>query len=322
MNEVQEAYTIRRAKIKRISICSLSILILLLIGIKFFVIDPKTKYNNAIDALYKNDFDQAILLFHSLGNYSDSEVLLKESKFAKAQYLTGAGEYKAAYFLLREINDYRGVSSFIANNSGLVKIDTYFHQFNVGSVVEFGHYEQRYNVPGKEPIKWKVIKADGNRRLLLSTMILEKIPYYDYLANTTWEKSTIREWLNGEFYNVAFSSEEQGSILLTHVDNPGNKNRRSLRAKDTEDFVFLLSIDEVYETMPNWETRIAYPTEYAASQFGDNEKAAKMGWWTRSPGGTKDGAIAVKCDGDILDATMVSNGYYGARPAIWIDLSN
>lgn len=51
-----------------------------------------------------------------------------------------------------------------------------------------------------------------------------------------WEVSTIREWLNKDFYNKAFSKSEKGKIC-----NVTLKTGRSI----TNDNVFILSLDEV-----------------------------------------------------------------------------
>ena len=69
--------------------------------------------------------------------------------------------------------------------------------------------------------------------LLLSKYVLDAKPYntYNYLINTsstnntssttiTWEKCTLRTWLNGTFKTTAFSTSEQQQIALTHLDNP------------------------------------------------------------------------------------------------------
>lgn len=55
-----------------------------------------------------------------------------------------------------------------------------------------------------EPIKWRVIKCENGEALLLSDIVLDKQKYNKRLKKVTWEKSTLRKWLNKKFMNRAF----------------------------------------------------------------------------------------------------------------------
>mgnify|MGYP000516886521 FL=1 len=70
-----------------------------------------------------------------------------------------------------------------------------------------------------EPIKWRVIKCENGEALLLSDIVLDKQKYNKRLKKVTWEKSTLRKWLNKKFMNRAFSSSEQEAIRTTKVIN-------------------------------------------------------------------------------------------------------
>ena len=59
-----------------------------------------------------------------------------------------------------------------------------------------------------EPIEWKVLKVenDGEKKMLLvADKILDNIPFNETSETTVWENSSIRNWLNGEFYYTAFN---------------------------------------------------------------------------------------------------------------------
>ena len=73
-----------------------------------------------------------------------------------------------------------------------------------------------------EPIKWRVIKCENGEALLLSDIVLDKQKYNKRLKKVTWEKSTLRKWLNKKFMNRAFSSSEQEAIRTTKVINEDN----------------------------------------------------------------------------------------------------
>lgn len=45
-------------------------------------------------------------------------------------------------------------------------------------------------------IAWKVLKCEGDKYLLIADKALDCIPYNTELKETTWEKCTLRQWLN------------------------------------------------------------------------------------------------------------------------------
>lgn len=116
----------------------------------------------------------------------------------------------------------------------------------------------------KEPIEWIVLKEEEHCCLCISKYLLDCKPYHDFSKNVTWQDCTLRNWLNHEFFMSAFSAEEREKILLSIVKNPvGN----------TQDYIFLLSTDEVEELFDDeaedyvdYEERGAVTTDYARSQ--------------------------------------------------------
>lgn len=64
--------------------------------------------------------------------------------------------------------------------------------------VYFGNYYQN-DVEGKykEPIKWRVLKVDGNDAFLLADKGLDVKPWHESGDGVDWETCTLRSWLNG-----------------------------------------------------------------------------------------------------------------------------
>lgn len=136
--------------------------------------------------------------------------------------------------------------------------------------VKFGKYlqndyendEQNRKVWQYEPIEWIVLDRDTKNKkvLLLSKYVLDNQQYndkyYDYensLAmntiakwpdRTTWEKCSLRQWLNEDFFNNAFSDEEKDCIILSDLVNSDNIVEKTLGGNNTQDNVFILSYDE------------------------------------------------------------------------------
>ena len=148
-----------------------------------------------------------------------------------------------------------------------VRIES-FDPYRVGAVVIFGRYEQDGNENnGLEPIEWIVIYADGDESVLMSKYILDNQKFnilcstggeqlwkwqpfvltkrIDPDAPITWENSDLREWLNDSFYNVAFNEDEKDRIVLSRVSNPQNPLCNAYCGNDTEDYVYLLGVDEI-----------------------------------------------------------------------------
>ncbi len=201
--------------------------------------------------------------------------------------------------------------------------------------IYFGNYYQS-NAKLKEPIKWRILSISGSEAFLLSDKILDRYEVKnEYLGKVTWENSSLRNWLNTEFYNMAFSSDEKNSIIDTYLENKGfNWNKYSYVKDDsyvgeggnsTYDKVFNLSVEEVnnkaYGFVSNdpddnifySETRYSEATNYA----GEREDNS---WWLRTPGANNLPCVINESAPRWSYFTI--GEYYGVRPAIRINLSN
>ncbi len=115
----------------------------------------------------------------------------------------------------------------------------------IGKVVLFGSYEQD-NVEdnGKEAIKWYVLDMDEEKMLLLAVDLLDSVPYHESQSSVTWETCTLRQWMNDDFFNSAFTEEEKNLILTSKLVNERNSKDKTPGGNDTEDKVFSLSNGE------------------------------------------------------------------------------
>lgn len=118
----------------------------------------------------------------------------------------------------------------------------------VGDIVYFGSYEQDNDVVnGTEPVQWYVLDKADKEATLLAVDLLDCQQYHEADEDITWENCTLRSWLNGEFYNTAFSKEEQTAIVNTNVVNEDNSywGWDTEGGNDTVDKVWLLSLEEI-----------------------------------------------------------------------------
>ena len=121
--------------------------------------------------------------------------------------------------------------------------------------MDFGSYEQVSYMSGyKYPIEWIVLDKNNitGEVLLLSEYNL----WLSWGSNiVTWETSGIRSYLNGDFYDEAFSDIEKQYIQSKYIINEGENN--------TNDKIFLLSLDEANKYFKSDMERKTKPTSYA-----------------------------------------------------------
>lgn len=309
------------------------------------VIIPNNKYQQAVALRESGEYDEAIALFTELGNYYDAVAQVTETKYQKATNLNAFGKYDEAYAIYVTLTCYKDVDKLLAEDDNMMATATAIAaaardaKFAVGNYVTFGTYPQTKAGNDATPIEWLVLARDGNKALLISRYALDVQPYNKDYTSVTWETCTLRTWLNGTFYNKAFSSAEQAAILTTNVDNSKSQCYSGWNASggnNTQDKVFLLSYAEAnkYFDVENWQnngatdnvkSRVA-PTVYAIAQgaftysYDKTADSTDAGWWClRSPGNYQDRAAGVDTVGS-LGNSSVSSVSGSVRPALWVNI--
>jgi len=194
----------------------------------------------------------------------------------------------------------------------------------VGDKVVIGKYEQDNKTDnGEEGISWIVLAVQDGKTLLISEKVLEAKPYNVKKVNVTWEKCTLRKWLNEDFFNSAFTSKEKKSIIETTVKNSDNPKYGTPGGNDTQDKLFLLSFGEAKKYLKNQDAYKAKGTAFAKKNglkvVKESLYAGNSGWWLRSPGLYPYDAGYVNYDGLVYNELYVSYKLFGARPAMWLE---
>lgn len=173
--------------------------------------------------------------------------------------------------------------------------------------VTFGTYQG-------QPIEWYVLDQDQGGALLLSVHALDSRPFSETPAQ--WDHSSLRSWMNGDFYQEAFTPAEQADILSSSLDNGDDLNYGTEAGENTEDNVFLLSAAEAKKYLAGDKTTTS-PTYYAVSQGAYTNEDGNCAWWLRSPGMTEEGPAYYSSQGEIGSrAHKASETIIGVRPAI------
>ena len=188
------------------------------------------------------------------------------------------------------------------------------------SVTDFklGKYEQDDNTDnGKEDIIWVKLKEENGKALLITKELIDAKTFDDAGgAAVNWSNCTLRNWLNGSFYKYSFSDEEKAAIFETVVTTVDDAQTTT-----SNDFVFVLSKQEVQEVMKTYADRHAKPTP-VAKKNGSLEGQKGGWWWLRNKNSIAGAAV---CDDTGIFNTVT--GYntklttIGARPCVWVDSS-
>lgn len=194
--------------------------------------------------------------------------------------------------------------------------------YEIGDIVTYGNYEQDgFYSNGEETIEWIVIARDrDNHALLLSRYCLDALPYNEDGGDVTWEDSSIRAWLNGEFLESAFGGDPNGFICTAECKTKDGRSGTD-GGENTTDRIFLLAVDEVTQYFPADTSRRAPVTEYAKEQGAEYDKNGNGWWWLRTPGKTQNMAAGVHTAGGVnYDGRDVDRTDLCIRPALWLDL--
>ena len=216
--------------------------------------------------------------------------------------------------------------------------------------IYFGTYQQSSDGSGgynTDPIKWRVLENANGQLFLLSDQNLDVFQYHTEYESVTWETSTMRSWLNGygaaqntgsdngidytsdNFINTAFSDGEQGAIVDTTVVNDDNPDYNTEGGENTNDKIFLLSVDEARNSsyFADDNSRKGTNTAYVADggKIGGNMfgVGAADYWWLRSPGDYGFIAAIVYGYGGVDSrGSSVSSVSRAVRPAFNLDLTS
>lgn len=181
---------------------------------------------------------------------------------------------------------------------------------NVGDTFFFGRYEQDNDASnGEEDIEWVILKKEAGKVLAVSVKALESKPFNNTSGNIAWRNSSVRSWLNNNFYNTAFNREEKTKIQSQRLETMTGKDQ-----------VFLLSLKEATTYFPTAADRLCKPSVYAANHGAYINHDTGGSWWLLRTSATQSGyVVSVNSDGTVdYDGGKVESLNGTVRPAIWI----
>lgn len=255
------------------------------------------QYRRADEQYGLGNFSEAYDMFSGLGGWSDSAERAADALYRQAETLYENGQYREAISPLTGLGDRPGCRELL--NACWVavaaeKIDSgakddaydiltyrvdedyapaqpYFTKLQ--NELLRGASWRKYLCWGKydtngfgspSAVKWHLLRTDGDRALIAAESALEYLPF-DVNGGSSWAESSLRSWLNGEFYDSAFTDGEKQLILESSHDG-------------AQDRVFLLKYDEavsMYERTT--DTDSLYATFYTYDKLPDGYTALCWG---------------------------------------------
>ena len=267
---------------------------------------PQTKVSETM-ALKAAADDAA---WHSYDYYSGNSA---SDYMQYAVFFSGGVKYRAVKF-----SEYRPYSTSVTFDSG------YSHQADNG-YSKYKTYYFKY-----EPLVWRVLDASSG--LVMCNSIIDAQAYQNvvrqsgndyYIGNSStyannYVSSTIRKWLNNDFYNTAFSDTQKAKIQSTAINNDaGGSGNSQFNSASTTDKIYLLSYSEATSSNYSLSTvanRQSVGTAYALCQGLSVNLDGYSTWRLRSAGRYSDCVCGVNGDGTLYTNHSVTYTCYGIRP--------
>jgi hypothetical protein len=199
---------------------------------------------------------------------------------------------------------------------------------HIGDIIEFDKY------------KWRVLDIQDHKALIITEYILEHRSYHKAYIPITWAECSLREYLNGEFYDK-FSEKNKARIIPVINKNLDNHWYGTTGGADSEDRIFLLSLEEATCKCFGDSSSLLYnPGKnqrywFQRKDINNSKRTAKYEgsiwnswWWLRSPGRVGVKAVYIHGDGNIgIQGNNILKGNLdegecmgGVRPALWLEL--
>ncbi len=215
-----------------------------------------------------------------------------------------------------------------------------------------------------EPIKWRVLKEENGEALIFSEMVLDSQAYQNRVDDNgfyatdsqgnalidgngnkvyanNYAYSSIRAWLNADFYNTAFNETQKELILKTTVDNSATTlyDKESIYfCENTKDNIFYLSFKDATNSEYGFHSenvnyrdkfRQKTTTDYAKMQgcyvYTNTNLSSydNHSWWSlRSPYSYDDDSVhTIDANGTAFYCVEVNSQSNGVVPALRIKLN-
>ena len=176
-------------------------------------------------------------------------------------------------------------------------------KYKLGEFVRFGHLNGR-------SVQWIVLDQKDDEYLLISKYGLDCREFHTTNTFITWDKCSLRTWLNVDFYNSTFSNKEKSQIIQHEVIASSNPIYRTYQGQNTKDKLFILNISEYnkyFDIYNKWVCRL----------FSGILRQC----WLRNSGNDSCHASFIGRSGSIhAGGSKITSARNAVRPVMWVKL--
>lgn len=232
----------------------------------------------------------------------------------ESTYLVAIDENKYSFWWLRSVGNTQGSAFNVYRDGRLGQRSVHCSYYGVRPAIwldtenedtllldekkylYLGHYYQENNQI-KTSIKWRVIDEDDNQMLLVSETGLEYLSFDDN-CNPNFSESSIRDWLNTKFIDVAFDELEKNALI---------------------DEIRLLTFDEALYLFDDRNDRKIGVNEYLLSL---NPNLSRFPHYWLGTSGVGDCVMMINGDGSINKGGILARFSNIIRPTIRVIKKN
>lgn len=263
------------------------------------------KYERAEEILQNakkvSDYDRGIHMLKELGDYSDAKEKAESYRKKKLEHIKRDNIAMALRVILAltvVAGIAFGMKTFMNRRAEATiepeETETAVspEEWEKGDKVYFGSF------------KWKVIDVTDEEAVLIAIESdkydeLTDVAFHDADAAVTWDRSALRAWLNGAFYEENFSDSEKELILCKTLKNEENSVYHTAGCEDTEDYVSVFSEQEV-------------------NDYFDQIKSFALNWLLRTPGNAENTVMYMSHEHQIRTYGTLVTDTMCIRPVIHV----
>lgn len=263
----------------------------------------ETDYRYAEQLMTNGDYSAAANEFKKLGNYSDSGTQYCRAHYNIGLKLAEQNKYKEAIAAFEEAGNYsdaaRRLTTTRNNWIRSASVTKYSH-------FEFGRYYDYFYKDISDPIQWRVLTVQNDMALVYAESAIDYLQFDSTNPDCDWQNSSLRRWLNGEFYQTFFTASERAQIRTSVFETAsGSLNYIGTSGSGISDKIFLLNTEEAKKTPWIYGWLMKYSITIYAQQKLPEDCGTLFNWGRDKPLCPND---------DSVDATSL----HCVSPAMWI----
>ena len=168
---------------------------------------------------------------------------------------------------------------------------------DVGDVISFGTYSG-------DNMEWVIVDKDRQGITMISKYGMDNMRM-DKGEPESFEETSLHDWLNGEFYDTAFTSKQQKKLLPF----------------DNDDYVTLIGLEEMRDLIRDEYRAVrALYTGYYPSCYEDDPELEEVDVWWMRDNTPSDKSKFYVFDPGSLSLTVNANEKCSVRPMIKIEI--